>query len=191
MLVENLSLQKNGKYEVQIDNHCFILDEDTVLKFRLLKGHELDDKTLEAVKLFDQVKVLENTAINYALRYGKSSLEVARYLEKKDISKNLAMQIVTNLVQKKIINDLDLAKNMASYLARTSNGPMMIKTKLISHLFSEEIIEIALHSVGENDYQIGYDKLEKKASMKFAKLNAYERKMKIREYFYRHGYLSD
>ena len=129
MLVENLSLQKNGKYEVKIDNHCFILDEDTILKFRLLKGQELDEKTLESVKLFDQVKTIENTAINYALRYGKSSLEVARYLEKKDVSKELAMQIVSRLVEKKIINDLDLAKNMASFLARTQNGPMMIKTK--------------------------------------------------------------
>ncbi|MDE5867500.1 MAG: RecX family transcriptional regulator, partial [Anaeroplasmataceae bacterium] len=134
---------------------------------------------------------LENNAINYALRYGKSSLEVARYLEKKDVSKDLARQIVSCLVEKKIINDLDLAKNMASFLARSSNGPIMIKTKLIGHLFSEEIIEIALHSIGEDDYQIGYDKLEKKASMKFAKLNDYERKMKMREYFYRHGYFSN
>ena len=101
-----------------------------------------------------------------------------------------ASLIVEDLINKKILNDQIIANNVASSLARNSNGLLMIKMKLKNRQFDDNIIDIAINNITEEDYNLGLEKIIKKANNKYEKLNDnYLKKNKIKEYLYRHGYV--
>lgn len=188
MKILSLSKKSNGLYELQFEEKTLILDEDTILQFRLFENKEIDAKDLVQVEKFDYLKKLEKKAIDYAIRYGKSSKEVCLYLESKDIKREQAQIIVEQMIFNKWLDDENLASNLASSYARNSNGHLMIREKLKKHLFSSDIIEHALQCLSSEDIKIGIAKLYKKFTQKYKNLPEKEFKLKQREYFYRHGY---
>lgn len=190
MKVTSLVKKKNG-YEVSFEHETYILDEETVLQFRLLCGKEIEDYLVNSIKQFDEKQKVANKALEYAIRYSKSAKEVVRYLELKDYSKYIAETVVDSLIEKGLINDEILAVSLAGSLARNSNGPMMIKQKLMSHFFTSETIDIALNSVEESDYLLGLQKLERKLEKRYEKEESFIKKQKIKKALYAHGYTSN
>lgn len=188
MIVQKLTL-KNGKYEVTIDSETYLFDEETVVQYRLVEGKELTNISISDIQKADQVESLIRQASTYALRYSKSSNEVIAYLQKKGVSSYLAEKVVQELQQRKMIQDNKLVLLLASSYARDSNGPMLIRMKLKRHLFSDDLVEEALTHVNPEDIELGKTKLLKKALKQYEKLDDYQKKMKIKACFYRHGYV--
>lgn len=188
MKVSSLIQKKNGIYEVSFGGPLFLLDEDTILSYRLFMNKDISTELWAEIQQFDVKKRLEKQALDYALRYGKSSQEVCRYLEQKEFSKELAHQIVNHLIEQKWIDDDELASSMASHYARNGNGPLLIREKLKNHLFSGQIIDKVLSHLNEDDVEIGIEKLQKKFFQKYHQLDEWNQKLKWKEYFYRHGY---
>lgn len=189
MKIVSLTKKKNGLYEVQLENKTLILNEDTIIQFRLFENQDIDIKSFPVLEQFDYLKAMEKKAIDYAFRYGKSSKEVCLYLESKGLSKEQALELVDRLVFNKWIDDKSLALNMASAYARNSNGPLMIKEKLKKHLFSADLIEQALMAISRDDIEIGIERLNKKFNQRYAHIAGAELKLKKKEFFYRHGYM--
>ena len=176
------------KYKVTLGDESILVTEETVLKFRLFNSKELDN--LDEIKKYDLFENYKNKAISYQVRYAKNSKEVISYLLDKDLDYEEASLIVEDLINKKILNDQIIANNVASSLARNSNGLLMIKMKLKNRQFDDNIIDIAIDNISEDDYNIGLEKIIKKANNKYDKLNDdYLMKNKIKEYLYRHGYV--
>ena len=176
------------KYKVTLGDESILVTEETVLKFRLFNSKELDN--LDEIKKYDLFENYKNKAISYQVRYAKNSKEVISYLLDKDLDYEEASLIVEDLINKKILNDQIIANNVASSLARNSNGLLMIKMKLKNRQFDDNIIDIAIDNISEDDYNIGLEKIIKKANNKYDKLNDdYLKKNKIKEYLYRHGYV--
>ena len=175
------------KYKVTLGDESILVTEETVLKFRLFNSKELDN--LDEIKKYDLFENYKNKAISYQVRYAKNSKEVISYLLDKDLDYEEASLIVEDLINKKILNDQIIANNVASSLARNSNGLLMIKMKLKNRQFDDNIIDIAIDNISEDDYNLGLEKIIKKANNKYDKLNDdYLKKNKIKEYLYRHGY---
>ena len=175
------------KYKITLGEESILVTEETVLKFRLFNEKQLS--SLEEIKKFDLLEVYKNKAISYHLKYAKNSREILNYLLEKDLEYDEANEIVEDLINKKIVNDQIICDNVASSLARNSNGPLMIKMKLYNRLFSENNINIALDQISEEDFVNGYEKLLEKAKNKYSKIeDSYIRKHKIKELMYRHGY---
>ena len=176
------------KYKVTLGDESILVTEETVLKFRLFNSKELEN--LDEIKKYDLFENYKNKAISYQFRYAKNSKEVISYLLDKDLDYEEASLIVEDLINKKILNDQIIANNVASSLARNSNGLLMIKMKLKNRQFDDNIIDIAIDNISEDDYNLGLEKIIKKANNKYDKLNDdYLKKNKIKEYLYRHGYV--
>ena len=176
------------KYKVTLGDESILVTEETVLKFRLFNSKELEN--LDEIKKYDLFENYKNKAISYQFRYAKNSKEVISYLLDKDLDLEEATLIVEDLINKKILNNQLIANNVASSLARNSNGLLMIKMKLKNRQFDDNIIDIAIDNISEDDYNIGLEKIIKKANNKYDKLNDdYLKKNKIKEYLYRHGYV--
>ena len=176
------------KYKITLGDESVLVTEETVLKFKLVNPKELPN--LDEIKKYDLFETYKNKAISYQVRYAKNSKEVISYLLDKDLDLEEATLIVEDLINKKILNDQLIANNVASSLARNSNGLLMIKMKLKNREFDDEIITIAIDNISEDDYNLGLDKIITKANNKYSKLeDSYIRKNKIKEYLYRHGYV--
>lgn len=188
MEVTKLVKKASNQYEVHTENQVFVLEEDVILQYRLFEGQKLDDEVLKKILQENQFDKLVRQAYLYSYRYVKSTNEVLDYLLHKDVSYPCAQSIVEVLISKKLCDDALLAKNIASSLARNSNGPKMIQMKLENRKFSKEDIATAISSISEEDFNEGSSKLLKKAIKKYEHLSEKERKQKIKVAFYRHGY---
>lgn len=176
------------KYKITLGDESVLVTEETVLKFRLFNPKELDN--LDEIKKYDLFESYKNKAISYQVKYAKNSKEVINYLLDKGLDYNESKEIVDDLINKKILNDQIIANNLASSLARNSNGLLMIKMKLKNKLFDDEVIDIAISQIAIEDYNYGLEKIIDKANNKYSKLeDDYIRRNKIKEYLYRHGYV--
>ncbi len=188
MKISNLKKINNSIYEVEIENELYKLTEESVLKYRLFKGYEISKEDLDKCLKYNDFEIIKNKAYSYYLKYQKNSYEIINYLTERNIDINLAKEVVKCLVEENKIDEYMLALNFAGSLARNSNGIYLIKYKLKTRNFKEDIIDRAIDNINEDDINYGYEKLIKKLNDKFYKLNEYERKYKIKNSLYRHGY---
>lgn len=190
MKVTRLVRKTDASYEVFLDETPYILQEETILEYRLLEGREVDCATLSFILAEDELQKLSHKALGYALRYGKSEQEVVRYLEAAGALKEHALEVVSRLCKKKKIDEEKLACAIAGSLARNANGPRLIQQKLKTHLFKEASITTALDTLLEEDIAFGMNKLRTRLEKKYQFENDFVKQQKIKKAFYQHGYLS-
>ncbi len=188
MIISNLKKINNSIYEVEIENKSYKLTLESVLKYRLFKGYEISEDDFSKCLEDNDFELIKTKAYSYYLRYQKNSYEVINYLKERNIDINLAEEVVKSLIDENKINEYMLALNVSETLARNSNGKYLIKYKLKSRNFKEDIIDMAIDNINLDDINYGYEKLLKKLNEKYHKLNDYEKKYKIKESLYKHGY---
>lgn len=188
MKVQSIKKIDLEKYQVIIDDKEYIFNEDTLVKLKITSNKDIGQEVITKLLLEEMIVDAYKKALNYHLRYAKSSKECFNYLKSKDISLNIIEEAIARLVANKIINDETLAINIASSYARNSNGPLLIKHKLKQHQFSEDIIRKALENIEQSDYDLGLNKLLIKANKKFAKLEEKNKIIKIKNFIYQRGY---
>ena len=188
MKVQSIKKIDLEKYQVIIDDKEYIFNEDTLVKLKITSNKDIGQEVITKLLLEEMIVDAYKKALNYHLRYAKSSKECFIYLKSKDISLNIIEEAIARLVANKIINDETLAINIASSYARNSNGPLLIKHKLKQHQFSEDIIRKALENIEQSDYDLGLNKLLIKANKKFAKLEEKNKIIKIKNFIYQRGY---
>ncbi len=190
MIVEKLEAKANGKnirYICQIDGIEYSFSEDVILEYRLVKGKEINQSILdEAIKKND-LSFYYDKALNYAYKYSKNSVEIYDYLLNKGLVNNEIAEIIDKLKKIKIIDDEKLAKDLASYYARSGNGRLMISKKLFERKFNDSLIDIGLSSIDEDEYYKAMLKIYQKALLKY-KSDNYNDKMKLKRYILQRGY---
>ena len=189
MIVSNLKQLKNKNYLVTIDGNDYKFDEEIILKYRLVKGKELDEKTLNEAILKNNIAIYYNKALNYAAKYQKGSNEIYDYLKKYELEDKDIYQIIDKLKDIKIINDDKLINDLVSSLVYNGNGINMIKEKLYQKKFNSNLIDEALKQINYEDYYDALNKLAIKAKEKYKKEeNEYKKKIKIKNYLLQRGY---
>lgn len=190
MIVEKLEAKANGRdirYICQIDGIEYSFSEDVILEYRLVKGKEINQSILdEAIKKND-LSFYYDKALNYAYKYSKNSVEIYDYLLNKGLVNNEIAEIIDKLKKIKIIDDEKLAKDLASYYARSGNGRLMISKKLYERKFNDSLIDIGLSSIDEDEYYKAMLKIYQKALLKY-KSDNYNDKMKLKRYILQRGY---
>lgn len=187
----SLTKNKNGLYDVLIDDEILTLDEETVLKYRLFKNNEIDVKDFDLIRHDDFVYKISNKMLEYRLKYNKSINEIKRHFLSKEIDENIVCQAIELLISKKLINDQELALIISTSLARNSNGYYLIKEKLKQRLFNDNIINYALENLQKEDINYGKEKLVIKLEKKYLKEEDKIKKYKIKKQLYNHGYKVD
>ena len=187
----SLTKNKNGLYDVLIDDEILTVDEETVLKYRLFKNNEIDVKDFDLIRHDDFVHKISNKMLEYRLKYNKSINEIKRHFLSKEIDENIVCQAIELLISKKLINDQELALMICTSLARNSNGILLIKEKLKQRLFTTDVINYALENILVDDIDYGKEKLIIKLEKKYLKEEDKIKKYKIKKQLYNHGYKVD
>lgn len=188
-IVSEVNIVKNKKiYNVKINDKSYLFDEDTILEYKILKGREIDEETLEKAKQSYNIHEYYEKALSYSLKYAKGSSEVYYYLLDKGLDNNLAHDIVDRLVEKKIIDDKKLIEALVYSYVRNHNGRLMIYEKLKQKKYDKRLIEEAISNIDYDLYIENLNALYEKIKSKYNKYDDYVRKNKIKQYLYQRGY---
>lgn len=166
-----LSLNKVKKdiYNVVINDTIYEFNEDTVLKYRLVKGKEIINLK-EVLDYDNKIKYLAKIR-NYVIRYPKSIYNLKEIL----ISKYLGIDvnyIIDILIKEGFVDDKRYAKNKALSLISKKYGLNYIKNYLLykEHI-SNDIVDEILESL---DFKVDFnDLLNKLKKQKYDKQKAY------------------
>ncbi len=189
MIVTNLKKLKNNNYLVTIDDEDYKFDEEIILNYRLVKGKELDEKTLKDAIIKNNIALYYNKALNYVAKYQKGSNEIYDYLKKYELDDKDIYFIINKLKSIKLIDDNKLINNLVSSLVRNANGINMIKEKLYQKKFNSSLIDEALKAIDYDEYYEALNKLVIKSKEKYKKEeNDYKRLIKIKNYLLQRGY---
>lgn len=166
-----LSLNKVKKdiYNVVINDTIYEFNEDTVLKYRLVKGKEIINLK-EVLDYDNKIKYLAKIR-NYVIKYPKSIYNLKEILTSKylDIDVNYIIDI---LIKEGFVDDKRYAKNKALSLISKKYGLNYIKNYLLykEHI-SNDIVDEILESL---DFKVDFnDLLNKLKKQKYDKQKAY------------------
>ena len=174
MNVSNIKLNKNGKYEVIIDNKKYILYQDVIIKYLLFSKKEIDEKLLNSIindnNYYDAYyKIIK--FINIKLR---TKNEVRKKLIELNVSKKDQERIINTLVNQGYLNDEVYIKAFINDKINLSlDGPNKIKNELLKNNFSEEKVLKYL----ENFKDIWESRIKKIINKKVKINKTYSKKM--------------
>lgn len=193
--------QSPRRFNIYLDGKfAFGADEDTVVKFRLVVGKEIDEGDLDKILLETEVGKLMGKMyglLQIRLRsekeirdYFRRKNQVARVKSQEEISDLLIDKVVENLKQKGLINDLEFAKAWVESRRRSKKkGLMVIKSELFQKGIDREIVDevTRVESLESSEEDLAKEALEKKARV-WKNLKGMEFKKKATEFLMRRGF---
>ncbi len=188
MIVDELKKYKNKDYLVIIDNNEYILDEEIIIEYRLVKNKEIENSLLFEILEKNNVSKLYKKALEYSLKYNKNKAQVYDYLINKGAKNSEAAYIIEKLISIKAINDTSLINNLITSLIKKGNGKLLIEKKLYEKQFPKELIDEAINNIDYDEYINQLNNLYEKIKNKYNDENSYIRINKIKKYLLSRGY---
>lgn len=175
-----------------LDREGIYINENTLIKFNLVKGRELSLQEYENIILHDKNESAFNKAAILLSRTVKSENEVAEYLFKKDFQEENIVFAIKKLRELNFIDDRKYAYQYTKdRFSVRYKGPEYIKRKLLEKKINEEYIDSAISEICREDHII--DNLYKLIEKDYLKLSMPENKkiQKITTKLYTNGYSFD
>lgn len=190
MVVSNIIKDKKKSYYLlTIDGKDYKMNEEVIIKYRLVPGKEITKDDLELYLKNNDKEDGYMKAYNYISKYPQSKGGLIKYLKNKEYSEEDITYIVSKLEEFKVIDDYKYALSIIGYYIRSGYGYNMLKSKLIGKLIPSDIISIVLEEINYDEYNAALLKLIEKNSKKYQqKPNG---KMLLIKYLYSRGYLMD
>jgi regulatory protein len=119
----------NGNYLIYLDDGRKIkLNEDVILKYKLLYKKEIDEFLLEEIIQDNNNYDIYNKCINYIGVRLRSEHEIKEYMARKGVSNELINETITRLYKNKLLNDDAFANAFVNdKLSFTTMGPKRIR----------------------------------------------------------------
>ncbi len=182
---------KRGMFKIVMDNgNSFKAHEESLVRYRLIKGAELDeeeyDRILEAIQ-YDRAYVDALKYISYKLR---SINEMKTHLDE-NYGAEIISQTIHRLKDEGYLNDSHYAEALKNTMLNTSDkGPGVFSRELKKHQIEENIIN---PMVAKFDAEIDEARMNRiKAKELKRHKGAYRQfKMKLQEKLYQKGYDKD
>lgn len=149
MIITQIKQQVKNPNRVSVfldGKYSFSLTLDQLLSEKLKKDIEVDDARLKALKKLSEEGKLRARTLEWVLRRPHSTKELRDYLFKKQVEKDLREDIITDMVNKKYINDQDFARWFADNRMRKNKSTREISAELASKGISKEIASDVLLS---------------------------------------------
>ena len=146
LTVVKISQGRGPYYKVEFSNgEKLRLSEDTVVRHRLLKGQELDEKMLDEIKQEGKEDLGFQLALNYLSYQLRSKKEIFTYLKEKEIVPEDRVKIVQRLEELRLLDDAIFSESYVRTAMRTSDkGPRNVAQQLKQKGISEEDIQHGL-----------------------------------------------
>ena len=164
-MIRVIELKKNKNlYDVHFENGIILnVDEDFVVKYRLIKDKEIDDDSYRSLIKEASYNSYKNKLIKYANTYLKSRYQYLLYLKKISTPNEAIDLILDELTSLKIINDEIYAKSLVEHYLNLGYGEKYIEYKLKEARVEKEIINTFLGEASDEAY--------KEAILKYLKKN--------------------
>ncbi|MGO3608953.1 MAG: RecX family transcriptional regulator, partial [Enterococcus sp.] len=153
LTVVKISQGRGPFYKVEFSNgEKLRLSEDTVVRHRLLKGQELEEKTLNEIKQEGKEDLGFQMALNYLSYQLRTEKEIRTYLKDNEIESEDRHKIVARLKELNLVDDLVYSESYIRTQMRLGDkGPRILQQKLKQKGVKEPEIEQALYLYESND----------------------------------------
>ncbi|MBM7841379.1 regulatory protein [Alkalihalobacillus xiaoxiensis] len=163
--ISKITVQKKMKqrYNVYVDEkgtdrYSFSVDEDTLIKFGMRKGLELNEDEIKEIVDADEAKKTQHLAIHYLSFRMRSEKEMIDYLEKKERQPEHIKQAITFLKRERLVDDFAFAGAFIRTKINQSHiGPSKLKQQLKQKGVLDQIIDESLLP-----YDLDWQKIEVK-----------------------------
>lgn len=193
MTITKIEKQKKNKdrWNVFIDGaFASGVNSDTLLKFQLKSGDEIDENKLKEIQDFDEYLYSKKIAFDFLSYRIRSEKELKDKLKGKDISRASIERTIEHLKELKLINDEEFARQLISEkLSSKPAGKAVLRQKLmqkgISFKLSEEILKEYFSEDNEKEFVISnFDKYFRRVEG----LDRQQKRKKMFDYLARKGF---
>lgn len=191
--VVKISQGRGPFYKVEFSNgEKLRLSEDTVVRHRLLKGQELEEKTLNEIKQEGKEDMGYQMALNYLSYQLRTEKEIRTYLKDNEIESTDRQKIVDRLKEMDLLNDLVYSESFIRTQMRLGDkGPRVLQQKLKQKGVKDSDIQQALYLYeGDEQYQVALHTAQK-ALRKFHHNSQREVQQKLQQLLMTKGFSSD
>ncbi len=146
LTVTRISKGKGPFYRVDLsEGEALQVSEDVLVRYRLLKGRELDEETIQEIKKSSGADFGFHLAMNYLSYQLRSEKEIRTYLKEKEILQEDRNKIVARLKELDLVDDLVYGESYVRTNMRLSDkGPKKLAQQMQQKGLQPEIIEQAL-----------------------------------------------
>lgn len=144
--VTRISKGKGPFYQVDLsEGDSLKVSEDVLVRYRLLKGQELTEETIEKIKKSSGFDFGFQQALNYLSYQLRSEKDIRTYLKEKEIELDDRHKIVERLKKLDLIDDLVYGESFVrTHMRLGDKGPKKLAQQLQQKGLKPEIIEQAL-----------------------------------------------
>ncbi|MEG0627941.1 MAG: recombination regulator RecX [Enterococcus sp.] len=193
LTVVKISQGRGPFYKVEFSNgETLRLSEDTVVRHRLLKGQEFDEKLLAEIKQEGKEDMGYQMALNYLSYQLRTEKEIRTYLKDNEIESDDRNKIVVRLKEVKLVDDLVYGESYIRTQMRLGDkGPRVLQQKLKQKGLKENDIQQALYLYeADEQFQVAFH-TAKKSLKKFHHHSQREVRQKVQQLLMTKGFSSD
>lgn len=154
-VITKITTQKRqGRYNVFLDGqYAFPVSESTLIEFQLMKGQELSDEEVAAIKAGEVTAMANTTALNYLSYQPRSVHEVVTHLREADLPEEAIQTAIQRLKDLNYLDDAQFARLYVNDRRHIGDkGPRVIVQKLREKGVSANTIEDALAEVPDAEW---------------------------------------
>lgn len=182
--------KRRGRYNVYLDGHyAFPVAESVLVKFRLMKGMELDKAQAQEIVTADQQAQAYAKILDYLSYQMRSESEVRRKLRDLETPSEFVEPIMAKLRDQHLVDDQQYARSYVRTMMTTSlKGPGVIRQQLRLKKVGENDIEAALEEFGAANQAENASKLARKLFQRYRNQPEFRREQKVRQGLMMKGY---
>ncbi|MBX6334084.1 RecX family transcriptional regulator [Candidatus Saccharibacteria bacterium] len=179
-------VKRTDRYSIFVDGkYAFSLSESGLLASGLAVGQELTPAELKKLKKDAGMDKAYYDALRYVAMRARSEWEIETYLQRKEVDKDAANEIIRRLKEAGLLSDLDFARAwVSSRRALKSTSKQRLRQELLQKHVPEDIIDQVL-AEDETDERVALRELVQK------KRHRYPDKQKLMAYLARQGFRYD
>lgn len=140
--ITKIEAQKRpGRYNIYLDGkYAFPVAESVLIKFRLMKGLELDKQQVSAITTADQMAKAYSRMLDYLSHQLRTESDIIKKLREKETPEEFIEPVLKKLRDQHLVDDHEYAASYVRTVMLTNlKGPGVIRQKL------------RLKKIGEND----------------------------------------
>lgn len=181
---------RTGRYNIYLDGRfAFPVSEEVLIKYRLLKGVELDNQQVAAVKRADYQSKVYSRALDYLSYQPRTVSEMKKKLTDLAGTPDQITTVLERLKQERLVDDQQYAKSYVRTMVRTSlKGPKVMSQKLAQKGVSPVDIEAGLSEFSADQQLTNASKLARKLYRRYHRLSARQRRQKVEQSLATQGY---
>jgi regulatory protein len=164
------------------------IHEDLLIRHRLFKGLELTESAIADIQAEDNKYRAYAMAIHYLGLRPRTSKEIERYLQRKEIEPESIAYAVERLEQERLIDDEDYARRFAeSRLRAGGKGRLLIKQELKMRGVNKNTADAASRELGRDAEQAAADQV---AAKKWRSMTGelHDKRRKLAQFLLRRGF---